>query len=182
MRARFTGGCAEARSLLVNASPAALAEERNSLRSTLILIPFLTLPQMLMQEPKRALPMNGVASIEVLNSCRIGQPELRVKPCNFCVLMRDPLISSHLIPMAALSHKGARNHQVGHFRIIKGAALIEIRHFPLDAVHETEPFIRGRYFSGPAIEIAGANRETVAFQNGRHANGCFPSIAEAIER
>src|SRR5438045_2480188 len=122
-----------------------------------------------------------MAAIEKFDLRFVSQPELRVQPSHFGILVGHPVVSSDAIVMSSLHHEWPRNHQVRHLRIIERVAHIEIGHLPLDAVHKAESLVRARDLFGPAIEIAGADREAVTFQNRWNTHGGLATVAEAIE-
>src|SRR5687767_15946795 len=98
-------------------------------------------PQVLVQERERALAVDAVAALEILDLCSIGQAELRVEELDLAVLVRDPLIAPDQIEMAALDHEWAREDQVGHLGIVEGVTPVPVRHLPLDRAHEAEGLI-----------------------------------------
>src|SRR5579885_3211895 len=137
--------------------------------------------QKLVQELKRAFSVNGVAAVEEFDAGAVFQAQLRIEPAGTGVFVRHPLVPAYPVVVAALHHKRPRRDQVGHLRIVEGAAHVEIRHFPFDGVHEAEGLVGGGHFAGPTVEIARADRQAVALQDGGHAHGSFASVAQAVE-
>ena len=65
---------------------------------------------MLVQEPKRAFAIDGVAAIEKFDFRLLCQVELRIQPSNFGVLVSHPLISSYVIvicPRSTMNGRGS---------------------------------------------------------------------------
>ena len=93
----------------------------------------------------------------------------------------DPLVDAHWVVMAALDHKGPGRHQIGQVGVVENIGEVEFVHVVFLGQHVALRRKDIGRLPDPLVEVAGADRESILIEQGRHADGCFAAVRQAVK-
>src|SRR5262245_52998401 len=118
--------------------------------------------QVLVQEIKRALAVDGVRPDEPLDLAAVADAEPGlVQVLHLGKLVAHRLVRGYAVEVAALDHEWPRCDQRGHLGVVERATQVEFKNLVLAMPYVAVPAARRGVLPHPLVEIRRADREAI---------------------
>jgi hypothetical protein len=136
----------------------------------------------LAEELERALAVDRVRSVEEFDFGAVAQAQLIVEAADLGVFPGHPLVGGNAVVVAPFDHERARRHEVGQLGVVGDMPHVPLEHFVFGREDVAVLVAVGRVFAHPLVEVAGADRQAIFRQHGRHANRRLAAVRQAVKR